>query len=208
MKKKKFSKNRMQQEIDKSVKVKSKRNYIFVFVGIIIFTMVFSILAIKLGNIDTKEETEKLEYAGFEFSVNGNLLVSKINGIDYGFEYAPKEVEDLESIPLKSESFNSKIYLLYDPIEYNENDFEFIRLKQFLLSKGVNINFACTNEEGCGDLPIIDCRNTNKAVYLKTSNKNEIYTEENCIVLSAVKGEELKVVNRFIYGILGVIDGS
>lgn len=208
MKKKKFSKNRLQQETDKNVKVKSRKNYILVFVGIIIFTMVFSILAIKLGNTDTGEETEKLEYNGFKFSVNGNLLVSKINGANYNFEYSPKEVENIKSITLKGESFNSKIYLLYDPIEYNENDFEFIRLKQFLLSKGANINFACTNEEGCGDLPILDCRNANKVVYLKTSNKNEIYTEENCIVLGAVKGDELKVVNRFIYGILGVIDGS
>lgn len=206
MKKKKFSKNRLQQETDKSIKVKSKRNYIFIFVGIIIFTMVFSILAIKLGNTDTGEETEKLEYNGYTFSVSGSVLISKINGVDYGFEYSPKDVEDIESISLKNEVLNQKIYLLYDPLE--NNAFEIQKLKQFLVSKGASVNLACTNEEGCGDLPILDCRNANKAVYLKTGSKNEIYTEENCIALSMLKGEELKIVNRFIYSALGVINDN
>ncbi len=204
MKKKKYSKNRLQQEASVN-KVKSKNKYAIAFAAIVLFVMVFSILAIKLGN--TNEEIETLEYNGFKFSINGNIWVSKINGIDYNFEYNPKDLEGINSIELKDYGFNTKIYLLYDPIENNHNDYEIQRLRQFLASKGT-VNLACIKEEGCGDLPIIDCRNTNKAVYLKVSDKNEIYNEENCTVLSAVKEEELKVINRFIYGVLGVINNG
>ena len=66
---------------------------------------------------------------------------------------------------------------------------------------------ACTKEEGCGDIPIMDCRNSNKAVYLRKTNTTQIFKEDNCIVLEYASGEEIKVINKFMYGILGVTNG-
>ncbi len=55
-------------------------------------------------------------------------------------------------------------------------------------------------------MPIVDCNNQNKIIYLRNNNSTEIVMENNCIILNSNYGDEVKVINRFMYGILGVIN--
>lgn len=204
MKKRKLSKNRL-EEREATVK-KPKKLSNLIFVGIILFVMVFSILAIKLS--DNSEEKQELEYNGFKLFNKGNGWVINVNNIEYGFEYSPQDVEDIKSFDLKNELFSTKVYVLFDPDNFSSNSLELLRLRQFLLTRTDSVNFACTKEQGCEDLPILDCRNPNKLVYVKIGEKTQIYKEDNCIVLQAINKEQLMIINRFMYGVLGVINDS
>jgi len=60
-------------------------------------------------------------------------------------------------------------------------------------------------EEGCGDIPVLNCNSSGNLVYIKNSNITEISKESNCITLNAMNGQEGLIINRFMYDILDVI---
>ena len=207
MKKKKLSKNRVLVQEQHDIKDNKKNKLNIIFVGTILFLMVFSIFAVKLFGGNNDQDTEKTDYNGFEVVNKGNYWSVIANNIEYGFEYPPQELEHISSLNLKNEPLSGKVYILFDPEITTQNSQEVLRLRQFLSSKGVLVSLACTKEEGCGDIPIMDCRNSNKAVYLRKTNTTQIFKEDNCIVLEYASGEEIKVINKFMYGILGVTNG-
>lgn len=213
MRKKKFSKDRAQKvntEIKQAKKINKK---MLIIVGFILFTMVFSAIAISFFNRGNSGPTvEKIEYNGFKFRNINNIWSSTINGIQYNFEYSPADVKDIKSIDLKIQDFNRKIYLLFDPGEFNENSKELLRLRIFLLGLNPSVNLACIKEDDCGDLPIINCDAESESdpgadfVYLKIGENTQIYKEGICVVLESKKGMEVAVINRFMYNLFGVID--
>ncbi len=204
MKKKKLSKSNIENSDFSGNKPKRKLIGHIIIFGIV-FIMIFSIFALSLGN-NSDSNQDKIDYNGLEFVNRGNGWITEIDGINYGFEYAPNEVENIEAPDLKSESFSGKVYVLFNPDEFNAVSQELTRLRGFLAAKGAIANLACSAEEGCGDLPIVDCNNQNKIIYLRNNNSTEIVMENNCIILNSNYGDEVKVINRFMYGILGVIN--
>ncbi len=207
MKKKKLSKNRL-QSVENSDKKQKKKIIPIIIMGFIVFIMIFSVLAITLFfNDDTAQNQDEVKYNGYIIAYNGNNYAVYVNNVNYPFEYPPIEVENIKSsINLKEEVFTPKAYLLFNPGEFQENSQELARIQNFLFNNGIITNLACSKEEGCGDLPIINCRNPNKVVYIRNADQSSISNEENCIMLDFKEGEQLKVINSFMYRILGVIN--
>lgn len=211
MKKIRFSKNRIEQRNEIQTDGKKKNKSRLIMVGFILFTMIFSAIAISFFyRTESPANTagNEIKYQDFKFRDAGGYWISNINGADYEFEYSPSEVENIVSVSLVSGDFNQKLYILFDPSEFNENSQELLRLKVFLLRFSQSVNLACIREEGCGNLPIVNCKGSSKAVYLSIGENMNIYKEDNCFVLNSKKGMELFVINRFMYGLLGVIDGE
>lgn len=204
MRKRKLSKDRIETILPKEKKQKRVSSSAII-VGVIIFIMVFSSIAIGFFyNPGSDISENSVEYGGFTFTDRGNGWFVDINGNEYGFEYGPFFVENVKSIDLKNEEFSNRVYVAFDPSEFSENSDEIFRLRQFLQSRGIAANPACIKEEGCGDLPIVSCDNQD-VIYLDSGENTQIYKDKECIVLESKPGEELQAINRFMYGVLGVM---
>ncbi|HLC85840.1 MAG TPA: hypothetical protein VJG30_00945 [Candidatus Nanoarchaeia archaeon] len=208
MKKKKYSKNNIQGIQNNSPKqsfFKDKRK-ISLAIGLgIILLMIFSVVGYSfIGEDQTENQNNEEDYNGYKFSsYNGGWLTS-INGRQIVFENNPKDLEGIE-FNLGLTTIKDKIYILTDPDYYNQSDEEIQRLKALLLTLRQNVYTACTKEEKCEDLPIINCENPNTIIYLKTASTLKGYKDENCIVLEAPKENQNKIIERFYYKISGVM---
>ena len=78
-------------------------------------------------------------------------------------------------------------------------------MRSILLYKNIMAFPACTIENGCSDLPIIDCKNINMIFYFIEKNDTKLYKEDNCIVLEGSKQEQIRLVNRIAYTLFGVM---
>lgn len=206
MKKRKLSKNR---DIISSGETKdrlfTKKNTGLFIVGGLVLLMIFSIFAVSLDNGNTNTNNNKIEYNGYELTQNNGLWRVNINGANYDFEYSPKDVENIASMELSSMSLGNKIYITFNPDEFNENSQELLRLKQFFYSRGISVSLACIKEQSCSDLPIVNCNSYDNTFYFKNGNETKIYKDNKCFILESKLGEEPIIINRFIYGVLGII---
>lgn len=147
-----------------------------IFIAII---MVSSILGIiSYSSDDVKVNT--LDYNGKSFDlINGKFFLD-IDGKNYVFDNSPYDLEDLNAdFNLESD----KYYLLFNPLE-KDNNMEYFMQKLYLtLSlQGINVQLACDREEDCDySLPIKNC--DDYSFYFKRSENTKIYKENNCIVL-------------------------
>ncbi len=206
MKKQKFSKDRIiEAAVVNNQKSFFNKKFGLIAVGILVLLMIISIFAVGLGSDNTDPADTKAEYNGFKFIRGSGIWLTTINNQRYYFELTPNELVDITSIDLSNESFGSKVYIAFNPEEFSETSLELLRLKEFMLARGMPAYLACIKEEGCGNIPIVDCNNINKVVYLTNGNKTEIYRDNSCMVLESKIGEEPLVINRFMYGVLGVM---
>ncbi len=203
MKRRKLSKIRLSGFNSENVKPKN-RNFSAIIVGVIIFIMIFSSIAIAFFNSSDTGDNSIAEYNGFKFRNEGEGWFVNIGGVEYGFEYLPDGLGGITSADLSREEFGIGDYILFDPSEFSGADYEINRLRGFFAAKGSFVSLGCIKEEGCSDFPVKNCDNT-RAVLLRRGENTQIYKENNCVVLESREGDEIAVINRFMYGILGVI---
>jgi len=204
MKRRKFSNRKIKEAIVTDAKPKRK-NFSAILVGLILFIMIFSSVAIAFFNSSpATEDNSIIEYNGFKFRNDGSGWFLNINNREYGFEYPPVALENVKSADLKEESFSIGDYILFDPADFSDTDYEIGRLRDFFLARGAFVSVGCVKTENCNGLPVKSCDNT-RAVLLRRGENTQIYKENKCIVLEAREGEEITVINRFMYGILGVM---
>lgn len=203
MKRRKLSKIRLSGFNSENVKPK-KRNFSAVIVGIIIFIMIFSSIAIAFFNSLDPGDNSSVEYNGFKFRNEGGGWFVNIGGGEYGFEYLPDGLGGINSADLSMVEFGVGDYILFDPSEFSGADYEINRLRGFFAAKGGFVSLGCIKEEGCNGFPVKSCDNA-RAVLLRRGENTQIYKENNCVVLESRDGDEIAVINRFMYGILGVI---
>jgi hypothetical protein len=125
--------------------------------------------------------------------------------------YGPLELEDVKAEGQLDERFNSPYYYItFDP--YGE-DFSYVAVaageigRNLVEGLGVKISSACyQNHTVCAGKPIITCENTNQSViFIKESDEPKIVMQGNCLILQG-KGEELlKVVDRVILKLYGIM---
>lgn len=204
MKKRKLSKDRNGTQVQNIEKFFSKKKIgLFIVLGLALL-MILSIFTVSLGSDSGIPEQNKIEFNGYKFTNNNGAWYTEINGVEYGFEYDPLSAQSIKSIEL-SNLFIGKVYLAFDPKQFSETSLELGRLRNFLFSKGIIVSLACIKEEGCGDLPLVNCDNSGGVVYFLNGEKNEIYKQGNCVFIESLNGQEPLVVNRFMYGVLGVM---
>lgn len=220
-----------EKEVKEESKPESKSNlYFFIILGVIIilFAAVFAARAFIKPKVVTMDDliTKTLQgkedpetnymYKGYVFVKVGNLWYTKWQRDNYELNiplhHGPLELEDIKAEGQLDERFNSNhYYLTFDP---NGKDFPHVAVATGELGRnlveglGAKIDSACyTNHSACEGKKIITCDNTNESViYIKESNETKIVMDGNCLVLQGKEKELLRVVDRVILQLYGIME--
>ena len=121
-----------------------------------------------------------------------------------GFDYSLEEVQNIEIGDF--ELITNKVYLAYVPEQNNANlQRAMNKVGAVLSAQGFRVVLACTEEEDCPNIPLVDCSNEFQVVSFVESEYNKIYKEGNCIILECTSEEISKCADRFDYALLGEI---
>jgi len=180
--------------------------------AIIGFIMVSSIFGVMFYGFTNPEE--KTRYNDFTFTMTRGGYTTEINKKRVPFSYFPTEVEELniDKQVIDRIKNTAEIDITYDInntypqqialVEYNIEPI----LRDFFniyLRKGFTANNSY-------NLPIIDCTMATQNVpvlYFRESNATKVYLENNCIIAEASRGNEfLKIADRLLYGMFGIIE--
>ncbi len=155
---------------------------------------------------------ETVRYKGIKFIKIQDRWEAKINGNNAAFSFLPSEIESVFAYDDFSKILQGKIEIdvTYD---LNSTYKEAISLAQHQMSLtlaqyNVFIRKGFTTNNTF-NLPIITCNDATSAVpvvYFKYGNVTNIHLENSCIIAEAsTNADFIKVKDRLLYGILGVI---
>lgn len=196
MKKRKYSKH-LTQATGQEPLPRKKKTLLYVLGGFIILLMVGSLIGF-FGNDTTTPDT----YGTFAFTPYGIGWATTLQNQNLVFAYHPQELAQYSHAPFPQSSL---YYLAFDPALTNENDQTLQRIKAYLDFTGKITYYACIREQGCGDLPIVTCKDTNTVLYWKQGNTTQTFRDQNCYVLEHAPDNELLTTELAAYQILGII---
>ncbi len=203
---------------------KSKRKKISpktLITGLIVFLMVSSILGI-ISNRNS-DESGRLEYNGYDFSLVNNRWQVKVDGQTYTFDYHPTELENLNVSPqaLAKIITSPIVYFTFDPGWKDSSYLDLLRLQfDTTIPAKYGIQFVSavtTNEtvvdykgrEISYDLPIVTCQDAGgmvPVIYAVESNETSMLLDGQCIVMSVSSGNDLwRMRDRILYTYLGIM---
>jgi hypothetical protein len=204
MKKKKLSKNSI--NIYQTANHKTKTNWGLIITIFIIGTFLVSTFAFSLLNSNATPAQDIYEYNSFKFTRTNNYWNLNLKGVGYPLFYLPTDLEDISIETNNLILSGQKYYLLFDPKQFNEANDEITYLKEFSTVRGASVSLACSSEEGCGNLPILNCNSNQNIIYFKNGEHTKLYKQDKCFVLEASPGQEFKVINKYMYFDLGVVN--
>jgi hypothetical protein len=186
----------MLKRIKSQEEIEGKRKKNQIWIGaILIGLMVLSTAGYAILN--NESTSTKSKYNGYTFYYNNGYWVVQIQEKQYGFQYLPK---DLENVSIAGnynlQEFSGKVvyFIGTDPaISILLMDIPEIARYQEACLEGAN----CSNSE----LPIKNCEN-NLFIFNSLKNETRVYRINNCIYL---EGEGEKAAERFLYKSLGVM---
>lgn len=189
---------RIKTSVNRDKPIFTKKFY-FILIGAgIILLMVGSVL--QFGSNDEEAVVDVVDYNGYEFNnVNGKWLLD-IGGSYAAFDYLPEDVKDLY---LDNINFNNKVYIAVNPME-DEYSYFIQRIRAILQYKGYLSIESCIEEEGCGDIPVVDC-GMDKDIILIRKGANKVNKEGNCLILEGDNEGLVKDVDLLYYKLLGVL---
>lgn len=154
-------------------------------------------------------------YNGFVFVKVGNLWYTRWQLENYvlnvPLHYGPLEIEDVKAEGQLDERFSSDhYYITFDP---HGEDFSHVAVaageigRNLVEGLGAKISSACiSNHPVCEGKPIITCSNTNESViFIKESDDAKIVMDGNCLTLQGREKELLKVTDRVILQLYGIM---
>jgi hypothetical protein len=188
-------------------KMRKKRDYKKAMGWFIIVVMVLSVAGIigsGLGGGGSSPELEYRDYNGYRIYESGLQSQVDISGRSYTFQYPPWLLEEI-NLPINVLTWLSKekIYLGYNPEDNVTFDGQIQLFGSILYINNILPQQACTQDRGCGDIPIINCEND--GVIFLSSTENVITKDNNCLILQADNQEIQRFTERLMYGFLGVI---
>ena len=188
---------------------RSKRFMVY-FMAIVMISSVFAVMFYGFagGNRNC------ITYDEFKICGEGELWVINVNQNLVYFDYLPTGVLDIE---VSSEIFDSmrntvEVDMTYDLNASFSDTMGTIgdtMMMEFNNIFSVYLRLGITSENDLG-YDIITCSSATAMVpvlYFKESNETEVYTEDNCIIAEAKNGiEALRIRDRIMYGLLGIIE--
>lgn len=175
----------------------------------IIIVMVLSTIAfIGSSFFEDSEEnnSKKKEYNGFVLYEDYDYWKLQIGDRWYSFKYFPADLENI-TLPMDVSSLLSaeRVYLGYLPGDNLIVDGDMNKLAVIFYVNERVPQKACLAEEGCPDIPIINCEK-NKGIVLRSGASTTIIKDGECLVLQASDSEGLlKLSERVSYSLLGVM---
>ena len=168
----------------------------------IAFIMVTSVIGFIWSSGSTEDNFEILEYNNHEFkNVNGKYLLD-INSNEYIFDNSPYDLGDINLDNFNLES--NKYYILFDPSDKDLNmEYSIQKLYLVLSSLGINVQLACSKEEGCdNNLPIKTCEDY--SFYFKKSTNTKIYKDNLCLVIEGNNEGMSKAIDKINLRLLNI----
>lgn len=168
----------------------------------IAFIMITSVVGFIWNYGSNEESYNALEYGNHEFkSINGKYLLD-VNNNEYVFDNSPYEISNVNVNDVVLSS--SKYYFIFNPEEKDLNmEYSIQKLYLVLNSLGVNVQLACSKEEGCGDnVPIKNC--DNHAFYFKKGGEAKVYKENNCVIIEGDNEGISKAVDKINLKLLNI----
>ncbi len=186
--------------------------------GPMIWTILIGLIMILsvIGFLYVPEDTTE-SYAGYKIAqASDGYYYVRINDQQVRFTYHPSNVASYEvNRSVMDVLKNSKlVFLTFNPTE--EKEFlTGIDLARFELTNDLNSYFsiaglqATTLNTTSYNLPIVTCANatqTQPVLEFKSGADTRAYTEENCIILEALSGQDfLRLKDRILYGMFDII---
>ena len=200
---------------------KKKKNQFFIGI-ILIFVMLSSIIgfgfvnnAANNGTGDPNEVvSEGITYNGHEFLSYGGVFWSLASKPETFFQFNPTQVENLNinvDTSLNSlESYNNKPLYIYSnsgiALQEISNNLgsQTLRMQEACptgeMSEDYNLNAFCE-----GETLVKECEENFIIVSSHSGiTENSIMQKENCVIIKAKSGDDVKVVDEFLFRIYGV----
>ncbi len=165
-----------------------------IFTLFIAFIMVTSVIGFIWSSDSSSTNYEILEYNNHQFKDINGKYVLEVNSNEYVFDNSPYELNnfDFEQFNLESD----KYYILFNPEEKDLN-MEYSMQKLFLVLRSLNVNvqLACSKEEGCdGNLPVKSCNEY--SFYLIKDDSTKVYKDDKCVVIQGDNQGISKAVDK------------
>lgn len=194
----------MRKHHDKADKTKKFMVY---FIGFIMVSSVFGVIFFGFQGGGASAT-----YNGFKFFNRGDFWSTNIDGREAMFTYFPSEIEP---IPADDNAISRLKNTPQIDITSDINDTfaEGIALAQYqmgitLSSFNVFTRNGFTNQTKY-NAPIITCNDSTNfvpVVYFTKGNATRIYMQDDCVIAEAGNhADVIRLKDRFVYGILGVI---
>ncbi len=171
-----------------------------------VFFMCFLMATLSFGYIQFADEVPAggVEEEGYVFiPVAGGGYAAEIGSDSLSFDHLPSEVSTISSEPLGLSP--GRVYLAYDPSSMASSDYVYQRVAAYLTFTGYAVQEACTQEDGCGDVPVVACSDAKQIVAFASGSDSSISRDQSCLLLTAANGDEVSVTSLFIYKLLGVL---
>lgn len=157
-----------------------------------------------IGFLYQPEESNVYKYNNNKFYKTESGWLLKKDNQQYLFNY---KVEELENIIIPYFNLNvKKVYILFDPLEMDNNiEYNINKLRFVLANVNIISILACIKEENCPDIPIKKCNDPDTMIYFKNGNITKSYIDSNCLVLEgdAVSiGKEVDKLNLHLLNII------
>lgn len=183
------------------------KKWLFILALIAIILMVGSSLLVALDD----SQPNQLKYNDYRFTYKNNQWKTVINNYEISFYHHPSEVDYLNLT--SPEKLNSPlVYTSFSPNQTSQY-IDLSRLKFDLASQLSSVYFVhgITEKSEEYSLPIITCQNATAHIpVIKFQKSNQTYIEynQNCYILHAQTNMDyLKLTERILYQLLGVING-
>jgi len=177
--------------------MKKSQIFMSIFIAVIMISSVIGFMY----SPQQEDNPDAIAFNGVSFlpSQNNNW-VAVINNNQLVFDYLPSELSGINS-PLLYSLSQSKLYILYNPAS-KDQAYIMEKLYYNLNSLGKTAAPACLTEEDCPDIPIKSCKDN--AILLKDSKNNQVYNEENCIVIEGDSLYQNQAADKIIQGLIGI----
>ncbi|MBW3003720.1 hypothetical protein KY337_04095 [Candidatus Woesearchaeota archaeon] len=171
----------------------------------IVIIMVASTLGIVL-NYRSEDTVKAKDYKDYKFFPTSNGYMSIINNRQFFFAHFPGDLENI-SVEYNLNFESEKVYFTYDPSDEINFDSSINKLGSIIFSMNLRPVKACIKEEGCPDIPVVDCEEETPKFFFKESDSTSISQENNCVVLEAESRDKMdQLVEIIYYRLLGIMN--
>jgi hypothetical protein len=190
----------MRKIISKHKEEKKRRRNQFLVGGFLIFVMLISVVGYSFKK-NYEEGEQKINYNGIKFEKESNLWNAKINGLNFYFAYNPNEVEELNNTLNNLNNYYNKPLYFYS--KNSDAETEIYRNLFYYNQIVQRVQDACLEGEECNeDLPVKSCEEN--IIIIEESENNDVIQKQNCVFIKGKKEEIVKLVDSFLYNIIGV----
>lgn len=179
------------------------------FIGFIMVSSVFGVIFLGFGS---NPGSNSLQYNGLTFVLRDNFWTVIHKDVPLSFVYAPQDVETIEFDKNAAASLKNAVEIDLTS-DFNDTFAEGIALAQYQMNivlqpYDVFLRQGFTSKQS--NFPIITCKDSSESVpviYFKRGNSTKLLLENSCIIAEAATSQDMiRVKDRIIYGMLGIIE--